>query len=114
MFDKFYYGYLGFTLGPDGHTLYYLTGGPQTVNGKRVASSNGAKMGSRGAEDLHLVTYDISTSGYRDHGAIYFADGSSPSTVNSIAVGKDGSVYCTAGIREAGKQRTDLVRIPVQ
>ncbi len=27
MFDEFSYGYLGFTLGPDGRTLYYLTGG---------------------------------------------------------------------------------------
>ena len=35
MFDKFYYGYLGFTLGPDGRTLYYLTGGPIVVNGRR-------------------------------------------------------------------------------
>ncbi len=26
MYDEFSYGYLGFTLGPDGHTLYYLTG----------------------------------------------------------------------------------------
>lgn len=102
MFDRFNYGYLGFTLGPDGHTLYYLTGG-------RPAAP---LPGGRGAEDLHLVTYDISNSAYRDRGAVYFADGSVPSTVNSIAVGRDGSVYCTAGIREGGKQRTDLVRIP--
>ena len=27
MFDEFSYGYLGFILGPDGNTLYYLTGG---------------------------------------------------------------------------------------
>ena len=26
MFDQFSYGYLGFDLGPDGHTIYYLTG----------------------------------------------------------------------------------------
>lgn len=28
MFDQFSYGYLGFKLGPDGKTIYYLTGGP--------------------------------------------------------------------------------------
>ena len=27
-FDQFSYGYLGFALGPDGKTIYYLTGGP--------------------------------------------------------------------------------------
>ncbi len=36
MFDQFSYGYLGFTLGPDGHTIYYLTGGPIYVDGQRV------------------------------------------------------------------------------
>jgi hypothetical protein len=30
MFDEFSYGYLGFTLGPDEQTIYYLTGGPST------------------------------------------------------------------------------------
>ncbi len=28
MYDRFDYGYMGFTFGPDGHTLYYLTGAP--------------------------------------------------------------------------------------
>ncbi|MCX8107990.1 MAG: hypothetical protein N3G20_04225, partial [Verrucomicrobiae bacterium] len=36
MYDQFSYGYLGFALGPDGHTIHYLTGGPIFVNGKRL------------------------------------------------------------------------------
>ena len=36
MCDQFSYGYLGVILGPDGRTLYYLTGGPIYVDGKRV------------------------------------------------------------------------------
>ena len=75
MFDKFYYGYLGFTLGPDGRTLYYLTGGPPIVNGKRLTARNSNQLGATGEEDLHLVTYEIPSGKYRDHGALYFADG---------------------------------------
>ena len=112
MFDKFYYGYLGFNLGPDGRTLYYLTGGPIIVNGKRVIARNVEQVGAKGDEDLHLVTYDIPSGKYMDHGAIFCADGGRPSYVNSIAVGKDGSVYMLARITENGKTRTDLVKIP--
>jgi hypothetical protein len=36
MFDQFSYGYLGFKLGPDKQTIYYLTGGPIYSNGQRV------------------------------------------------------------------------------
>ena len=62
-------------------------------------------------EDLHLITYDIPAAKYTDHGAIFFSDGGRPGLVNSIAVGKDGSVYCITDI--PGKQRrADLVRIP--
>lgn len=110
MFDRFYYGYLGFTLGPDGRTLYYLTGGPIIVDGKRVIARNETKIGARGEENLHLVTYGIPGGDYADHGPIFFADGSAPSYVNSIAVGKDGSVYALARVSEGG--RTDLIRIP--
>ncbi len=113
MFDQFSYGYLGFTLGPDGRTLYYLTGGPVYVAGKRVAGKSKTAMGeSKGIENLHLVTYDILTSKYTDHGAIFFADGQRPSYVNSIAVGKDGTVYALSRITENGKTRTDLMSIP--
>jgi hypothetical protein len=113
MFDQFSYGYLGFTLGPDGRTLYYLTGGPVFVEGKRVAGKAKTAMGeSKGIENLHLVTYDIPTNRRVDHGAIFLASGDRPAYVNSIAVGKDGTVYTLSRITEHGKTRTDLVSIP--
>jgi hypothetical protein len=112
MFDKFYYGYLGLTLGPDQRTLYYLTGAPMLINGKYVISENTVQVGARGEEDLHLITYDIPTGKYRDHGAVFFADGSRPTWVNSIALGPDGNLYTLARITEGGKTRTDLVKIP--
>lgn len=113
MFDQFSYGYLGFTLGPDGRTLYYLTGGPVYVAGKRLAGKSKTAMGeSKGIEDLHLVTWDVTTSKYVDHGAIYFTDGQRPAYVNSIAVGHDGTVYALSRINENGKTRTDLMSIP--
>ena len=112
MFDEFSYGYLGFTLGPDGRTLHYLTGGPIYVNGKRVAGkASTAKGESKGEEDLHLITYDIPTLKYTDHGPIFFQDGQRPSYVNSIAVGKDGSVYFLSRITENGRTLTDLVSV---
>lgn len=113
MFDQFSYGYLGFTLGPDGRTLYYLTGGPVYVAGKRLAGKAKTAMGeSKGIENLHLVTYDIPTDRRADHGAIFFKNGDRPAYVNSIAVGKDGTVYSLSRITEHGKTRTDLISIP--
>lgn len=112
MYDEFSYGYLGFTLGPDGRTLYYLTGGPIYVDGKRLAGkSSTAKGEAKGEEDLHLVTYDIPTAHYIDHGPIFYANGDRPTYVNSIAVGKDGSVYTLARMKEGGATRTDLLAV---
>ncbi len=112
MFDQFSYGYLGFKLGQDGHTLYYLTGGPIYVNGKRLAGkTDTAKGESKGQEDLHLVTYDLQDDKYADYGPIFFADGDRPSYVNSIAVGKDGTVYALTRITENGRTRTDLMSV---
>jgi hypothetical protein len=113
MFDLFSYGYLGFALGPDGRTLYYLTGGPVFVDGKRLAGKAASAMGeSRGIENLHLVTYDIPTGQRVDHGAIFFADGRRPAYVNSIAVGRDGSVHALSRVTEGPRPRTDLITIP--
>ncbi len=113
MFDEFSYGYLGFTLGPDGHTLHYLTGGPVYEGGKRVAGkATTAKGEAKGVEDLRLVTYDTHSGAYRDSGAVYLPDGSRPSYVNSIAVGKDGTVYTLARITDKGKIRGDIISFP--
>jgi hypothetical protein len=113
MFDQFSYGYLGFVLGPDGRTIHYLTGGPVYVDGRRVAGKSKTAMGeSKGMENLHLVTYDIPAGKYTDHGPIFFADGQRPYYVNSLAVGKDGTVYCLSRITENDHTRTDLISIP--
>jgi len=112
MYDQFSYGYLGFALGPDGRTIHYLTGGPVYEKGKRVAGKAKTAMGeSKGIENLHLVTYNIPTGTYRDQGAIVFANGDRPAYVNSIAVGKDGTVYSLSRITEGGKTHTDLFSI---
>ncbi len=96
MFDQFSYGYLGFALGPDERTIYYLTGGPIYVDGKRVRGKDSTAKGeSKGQEDLHLVTYDIPTGRYTDHGAIFFKNGDRPSYVNSIAVGTGRNCLCS-------------------
>jgi hypothetical protein len=112
MFDEFSYGYLGFALGPDGRTIYYLTGGPIFVDGKRVAGkASTAKGESKGKEDLHLVTFDIPDRKYVDHGPISMQNGQRPTYVNSIAVGRDGSVYCLTRVSDDEHARTVLMRI---
>lgn len=115
MFDQFSYGYLGFALGPDGDTLYYLTGGPIYENGRRVRGKDATAKGeSKGVENLHLVTWHTPTSAYKDHGPIFFENGDRPAYVNSIAVGKDGSVYALTRVTKNGKTRTDLMAISAQ
>jgi hypothetical protein len=113
MYDQFSYGYLGFTLGPDGHTIHYLTGGPVYTEGRRIEGKKSTAKGeSKGVEDLHLVTYDIVDGRYTDHGAIFLENGQRPAYVNSIAVGKDGAVYTLSRVENQGKTRADLVSIP--
>lgn len=112
MGDQFSYGYLGFTLGPDKRTLYYLTGGPIYENGKRVNGMDKVARGmAKGLENLHLVTYDIPTLAYKDHGPIFYPDGDCPTYVNSIAVGSDGTIYTLGRVTENGETRTDLIQI---
>lgn len=112
MFDQFSYGYLGFTLGADGQTIYYLTGGPVYENGHRVKGKDSTAKGeSKGRENLHLITWHIPTRRYTDHGPIFFANGQRPNYVNSIAAGKDGSVYALSRISEDDHAKTDLIRI---
>ena len=117
MFDQFSYGYLGFQLGPDKETIYYLTGGPVYENGRRVQGEEKiAKGAARGLENLHLVTYHLPTESYHDHGPVVYNDGSIPTYVNSIAVSHDGHVYMLARFNHNGSIIQDLVKIdsPVQ
>jgi len=112
MFDQFSYGYLGFQLGPDHETIYYLTGGPVYVNGKRVGGEERiAKGGARGIENLHLVTYHLPTGEYRDHGAVFYEDGGRPTYVNSIAVTHNRDVYMLARYEHNNRVIQDLVKI---
>ena len=113
MFDQFSYGYLGFQLGPDGETIYYLTGGPIYIDGKRVKGAEQiAKGAAKGLENLHLVTYHIPTHNYIDHGPIFYEDGTRPTYVNSIAVGANGDVYTMARFEHEGHEIQDLIKIP--
>ena len=112
MYDQFSYGYLGFQLGPDRETVYYLTGGPVYINGQKVQGQKQiAKGAARGLENLHLVTYHLPTGNYTDHGAVFYKDGSRPTYVNSLAVGGDGHVYMLARYEHNGKVIQDLVKI---
>ena len=112
MFDQFSYGYLGFQLGPDGKTIYYLTGGPIYIDGKRAyEATEVAKGAAKGLENLHLITYDIESRIYQDHGPVFYPNGDRPLYVNSIAVGKGGEVYALARVTENDRTRTDLIKI---
>ena len=113
MYDLFSYGYLGFQLDAENQTIYYLTGGPIYENGKRVKGVDKISKGAaRGVENLHLVTYHIPTHEYKDHGAIFYEDGTRPTYVNSIAVGQDNRIYFLARFDHNGKTIQDLVSIP--
>ena len=70
-----------------------------------------AKGESKGRENLHLVTWHIPTHKYIDQGSIFFPNGQRPNYVNSIAVGKDGSVYALTRVSEEEHAKTDLMRI---
>lgn len=108
MGDQFSYGYLGYALGPDQETVYYLTGGPIYENGRRVEGLKSiAKGAAKGLENLHLVTYHLPSDRYTDHGPIFYEDGSRPTYVNSIAVTND-RVYFLARMEVDGQEIQDL------
>ena len=112
MFDQFSYGYLGFAPTWDRNTVCYLTGAPIYADGKRIAGKSSTAMGeAKGLEDLHLITWHIPTGKYTDHGAIFYENGERPLYVNSIAVGKDGTVYSLGRIKRGGKVVSDLFTV---
>jgi hypothetical protein len=104
MYDNNKNGYLGFKLGPDGHTIYYLTGArPKT---------------SDEPDQIHFITYDIISKRCRDHGVLQLADGRRPFFAQSIAIGPRTMVYTVAKLRVPGPQasgktfKIDLLSFP--
>lgn len=107
MADQFTYGTLGFAI--EGTTVYYLTGAPIYKDGKRLlGAARSAKGEVKGLENLHLVTYELTELRYTDHGPIFLADGTPPTWVNSIGVGKDGFIYFLAKLPN---ELTELLRV---
>ena len=114
MFDRFAYGYLGFALGPDGHTIYYLTGAPlASAGGARATSSSADKTAAVNEdEDIHFVTYDIASGKRVDHGVLQLEDGSRPFFAEAIAIGSK-NIYTVAKTRnKEGHLRVDLLSFP--
>tara|TARA_R110002050_G_scaffold74731_2_gene160000 strand:- start:2583 stop:3875 length:1293 start_codon:yes stop_codon:yes gene_type:complete len=111
MYDQFSYGYLGFDLGPDKETLYYLTGGPLTDRPPNDGTKQIAKGAAKNLENLHLVTYHLSTNTYTDHGPAFYEDGSIPTYVNAIAIAKDANVFTMARMQKPWGEIQDLVKI---
>jgi hypothetical protein len=130
MYDRFKYGHLGFELGPDGHTIYYLTGAPLTSAGSEQAASHAApKTGTLTPEeavqqkvdaaaspdedeDIHFVIYDITSGEQTDYGVLQLANGLRPFFAQAIAVGPM-NIYTVAKVRnKEGHVRVDLLSFP--
>lgn len=96
MFDQTPYGYLGLALNVPTDTLYYLTGSPPPPG-----------AGSR--EGSHLITYDIATDRYIDHGEIMLDNGKPAGDEQAIAIGHDGTIYTLTQIHRNGRLEMDLI-----
>jgi len=96
MFDQEPYGYLGLTLDAHTDTLYYLTGAP-------------LPPGSGLSEGSHLVTYEIATGEYTDHGEIVLDNGQPAGDEQAIVIGRDGTIYSLTHIHRNGRLVMDLI-----
>ncbi len=98
-FEPFRYGYLSLNLGPDGETLYYLTGEPRELSPDE----------HRFKEWVHLVTYNLRTRVYRDHGHLRLEDGRYPTLTQCLAAPAGGRLYSCPWI-EKREERPDEPR----
>ena len=103
MFDGMEYGYLGLALGADGHTLYYLTGTPLPSEKKSSKAAAEPKDGT------DLITYDISSRQYVDHGQIVLGNGAPIDPPQSLVLGSDGTLYTLSFVDQDGKSGIDLI-----
>ena len=96
MFDGEPYGYLGLALDAQTNTVYYLTGAP-------------LPPGSGLSEGSHLVTYEIATGKYADHGEIMLDNGQPAGDEQAIAIGRDGTIYTLTHLHRDGRVVMDLI-----
>lgn len=93
-FEPFRYGYLTLQLGPDRETLYYLT----STHG--VTADGGRQV----KETTHLVTYNLRTGKYADHGVLQLEDGRYPRMSQCHAVHPNGRCYACPWIERPGRK----------
>ncbi len=96
-FEPFRYGYLTLDIGPDQETVYYITGtyGLTAEDGREVETT------------LHLVTYNLTSGAYQDHGVIRLEDGRYPTLTQSIAVHPNGKIYTAPWIEKPDRDPGD-------
>jgi len=100
-FEPFRYGYLSLKFGRDGETIYYLTGEPHFI----------ADDGREVMEITHLITYNIRTGRYIDHGVLRLEDGRYPRMSQCLAIGPgDGRLYGCPWIEKPDRDPKDRVR----
>ena len=99
-FEPFRYGYLTLRLAADGETIHYLTSdyGLTAEDGRTVR------------ETTHLVTYNLRTGAYADHGRLRLADGRYPRMSHSLDAGPDGRWYACPWIEKPDRAESDRVR----
>ncbi|MEH6682029.1 MAG: hypothetical protein V7724_15895 [Sediminicola sp.] len=81
------YTSLAFELSEDGETVYYIA--PYTTV---------RPDGSKGDSEIHLVTYNIASRRYIDHGPIELSDGRRPRYCQGMEIGKNGMIYLVAWV----------------
>ncbi len=92
-FEPFRYGYLTLELGPDGETIYYVTGDHGLI----------AEDGRKVKNTLRLVTYHLPTGRYQDHGVIRLEDGRYPTLTQSLVVHPNGRLFSVPWIEKLGQ-----------
>ena len=104
-FQKFDYGYLGLVLGPDGNTLYYLTGGaPCATRPSWICVK--LRRPARGYPSHHLRHCGQQVCGSWPDS---LGDGQSLSTPQSLVLGKDGTLYALGYVVRNGVRGIELV-----
>jgi hypothetical protein len=125
-FEPFRYGYLTLQHGPDGHTLYYLTSTwglvmpdgsaatashllpPEILKGSSDRRFLQADDGRQFKEVTHLITYDLDTHTYADHGVLRLDDGRYIRMAQCHAVHPNGRGYTCPWIEQPASAPPDI------